>query len=272
MFLDCIWQLQQQFPSAFEFSEMYLTSLWDTLCLGIFDNFIFDSVHTRKLSAQGGSYSNPRATFVSAWDWSLQFDQENRSLFHNPLYTARTELNMQIPDSHQTDARLGKNMKRAYSLKLANLHNPIPAQNYKVLRPVVAAPMIKLWSHCYLRWITPLQIVNGGSPSEYLKQCLLVEEILYLHHKLNSLKKHNSLTKWARPDSNLVFSAFNAGRAEPENTAAGANAPACDALVTSSYPYNPQGAKQHGNKIGMLVSSFLENSFIQEAEDVNTDE
>ena len=42
--------------------------------------------------------------------------------------------------------------------------------------------------------------------------------------------------------------------------------------VNIPYPYNPQGAKQHGNKIGMLVSSFLENSFIQEAEDVNTDE
>ncbi|KAK2180751.1 hypothetical protein NP493_427g01041 [Ridgeia piscesae] len=30
LFLDCCWQLLQQFPSAFQFSEMYLAVLWDT--------------------------------------------------------------------------------------------------------------------------------------------------------------------------------------------------------------------------------------------------
>ncbi|VVC92046.1 unnamed protein product [Leptidea sinapis] len=29
LFLDCTWQLQHQFPAAFQFSETYLTTLWD---------------------------------------------------------------------------------------------------------------------------------------------------------------------------------------------------------------------------------------------------
>ncbi|ELU13417.1 hypothetical protein CAPTEDRAFT_222446 [Capitella teleta] len=42
LFLDCVWQLLQQFPSAFQFSEMYLTSIWDSACFGLFENFLFN--------------------------------------------------------------------------------------------------------------------------------------------------------------------------------------------------------------------------------------
>ncbi len=49
LFLDCVWQLQDQFPSAFEFSQTYLTSLWDSLHNTVFDTFGFDSERVRHL-------------------------------------------------------------------------------------------------------------------------------------------------------------------------------------------------------------------------------
>ena len=48
LFLDCTWQLLQQFPDAFEFSETYLTTIWDSAFLPIFDTFQFNSEHDRQ--------------------------------------------------------------------------------------------------------------------------------------------------------------------------------------------------------------------------------
>ena len=42
LFLDCVYQLTVQYPSAFEFSEIYLISLWDSCVTGLFKEFIFN--------------------------------------------------------------------------------------------------------------------------------------------------------------------------------------------------------------------------------------
>lgn len=47
LFLDCVWQLLQQFPSAFEISEVYLTTLWDSAHISVFDTFLFNCHHQR---------------------------------------------------------------------------------------------------------------------------------------------------------------------------------------------------------------------------------
>lgn len=47
VFLDCIWQLLQQFPAAFEFTETYLTTLWDSAHISVFDTFLFDCEYDR---------------------------------------------------------------------------------------------------------------------------------------------------------------------------------------------------------------------------------
>lgn len=50
LFLDCTWQLLQQFPEEFEFSETFLTMLWDSAFLPIFDTFLFNSEHDRQIA------------------------------------------------------------------------------------------------------------------------------------------------------------------------------------------------------------------------------
>ena len=54
-FLDCVWQLCRQFPSQFEFSEIYLTNIIDATHLGLFETFVFTSEHHRIRTLQVGS-------------------------------------------------------------------------------------------------------------------------------------------------------------------------------------------------------------------------
>lgn len=51
LYLDCVWQLSQQFPAEFEFTETYLTTLWDAAHVSIFDTFIFNCEKDRMTAA-----------------------------------------------------------------------------------------------------------------------------------------------------------------------------------------------------------------------------
>ena len=46
-FLDCVFQILRQFPSAFEFSSAYLVALYDEVCACRFGTFLFDCVRER---------------------------------------------------------------------------------------------------------------------------------------------------------------------------------------------------------------------------------
>lgn len=50
LYLDCVWQLQRQYPSSFEFTESYLTTLWDSAHNQLFDTFLFNSPRDRDLA------------------------------------------------------------------------------------------------------------------------------------------------------------------------------------------------------------------------------
>uniref|UniRef100_K7GFQ1 Myotubularin-related protein 10 n=1 Tax=Pelodiscus sinensis TaxID=13735 RepID=K7GFQ1_PELSI len=91
MFLDSVWQLLEQYPSAFEFSEAYLTILYDSTRISLFGTFLFNSPHQRvKQSTEFAISKNIQLgdekglKFPSVWDWSLQFATRDRMLFHNP--------------------------------------------------------------------------------------------------------------------------------------------------------------------------------------------
>lgn len=63
LFLDCVWQLTNQFPDKFEFTETYLTTLWDSCHIGVFDNFLFNSERDRR----NAEMVNHRAVFFCYW-------------------------------------------------------------------------------------------------------------------------------------------------------------------------------------------------------------
>ncbi|XP_061471664.1 myotubularin-related protein 12 isoform X2 [Rhineura floridana] len=94
LFLDCVWQLVQQYPPAFEFSETYLTVLSDSLYIPIFSTFFFNSPHQRDTTTYGGSLDTQgsKLRFLSVWDWSVQFEPEAEALLNNPLYAEKPKL------------------------------------------------------------------------------------------------------------------------------------------------------------------------------------
>lgn len=86
LFLDCTWQLLQQFPDEFEFSETFLTTLWDSAFMPIFDTFLFNSEHDRQTAIKKN-----HLVLRPVWDWAEQFADKDLALFNNPLYKKPTE-------------------------------------------------------------------------------------------------------------------------------------------------------------------------------------
>ncbi|XP_051714675.2 LOW QUALITY PROTEIN: myotubularin-related protein 11 [Oryctolagus cuniculus] len=100
LFLDCVWQLLQQFPAEFEFSEFFLLALHDSVRVPDTLTFLRNTPWERgKQSGQFSSYtqvytpgySHPPAgnsinLQLSVWDWDLRYSNEQILQFHNPGY------------------------------------------------------------------------------------------------------------------------------------------------------------------------------------------
>lgn len=262
----------QQFPSSFAFTETYLTTVWDSIYIGLFETFLFDSPHQQKSLLVGMTKTTvPPICLPSVWKWDFQFGNEYRSFFNNPLYLNKADIYSQL---NNTKPRVGKgggkvlangdghsneaNLSQIYSRKLHKLYENEPNLHYKgvVLKPDCSTPLIRLWSQCYLRWLEPAEIIGGGSPAHYMQQCLLVEEVLCLQHKMQSLmedkEKRGRLT---RPRSDLIFSFDHVDNA---NAASLLNS----SVMTSSFPFSPTSptSKAHHTRVFTPLSSYLENS------------
>lgn len=101
LFLDCVWQLSHQFPSAFEFSESYLLCLYEVVHSCLYGTFVFDSakrrlqasLHSKRSSFFGNGdesmeladdYNGP---LLSAWGrWRESFSKDENEECLNPLY------------------------------------------------------------------------------------------------------------------------------------------------------------------------------------------
>ena len=167
-FIDCVYQLTQQFPSEFEFSETYLHALLDTLHACMFDTFLFDCEKQRHELCEtelGGQ------SLASLWEFVAEQLAETRNSepYLNPLFEYRKSLN----DS--------------------DMVNGTSAESY--LRVNTLAPAIKFWSGRYLRWI-PVVHVSAGmgeNSSSHFQQMILVNELRILRHRLAVNKYEQSL-------------------------------------------------------------------------------
>ncbi|XP_053446696.1 myotubularin-related protein 11 isoform X5 [Nycticebus coucang] len=100
LFLDCVWQLLQQYPAEFEFSEFFLLALHDSVRVPDTLTFLRNTPWERgKQTGQCNSYtqvytpgySQPPAgnsvnLQLSVWDWDLRYSNEQILQFHNPGY------------------------------------------------------------------------------------------------------------------------------------------------------------------------------------------
>ncbi|GFZ44691.1 Phosphoinositide 3-phosphatase [Saitozyma sp. JCM 24511] len=74
-FLECVWQVQRQFPERFEFNEEYLLDLYHHLYACQFGTFLFNCERDRRVPDGGKAYVERT---VSAWDWFDRVEQRTR--------------------------------------------------------------------------------------------------------------------------------------------------------------------------------------------------
>lgn len=77
-FIDCVWQVMQQFPNAFEFNEYLLSVILDHLYSCLFGTFLCNSDKERR---------EARLTHQTQSLWSF-VNSKQRALFLNPMYCA----------------------------------------------------------------------------------------------------------------------------------------------------------------------------------------
>ncbi|CAI7998419.1 Myotubularin-related protein 10-A [Geodia barretti] len=102
LFLDCVWQLSLQFPSAFEFSEFYLLQLHSLTYASLYGTFVFNSPkiclqvamlsrHSQFFGSDEGVPDSNETCYEGllrpAWGhWRDNLTREDREYCHNPLY------------------------------------------------------------------------------------------------------------------------------------------------------------------------------------------
>jgi len=84
-FIDCVWQVMQQFPNAFEFNEYFLTSVLDHLYSCLYGTFLYNSDKERK-------ENKVKAQTQSLWSYV----NSKRSLFLNPMYCEELEKEVKL--------------------------------------------------------------------------------------------------------------------------------------------------------------------------------
>ncbi|XP_017086942.2 myotubularin-related protein 10-B [Drosophila bipectinata] len=184
LFLDCVWQLQQQFQDEFEFSQTYLTTLWDACFMPIFDTFQFDTQAQRTKA-----HLDSQLVLRPVWDWGEQFSDKDKMFFTNPLYQRqRGDLSGQGLVAHRRSQAVGNRMAggaapSATSTPSRNTINPqlfatasmVPQDRF--LQPAHRIFDLSVWEQCYYRWLPVLDIRGGGQSQVDLYHRLLLSNI-----------------------------------------------------------------------------------------------
>ncbi|XP_052278283.1 myotubularin-related protein 12-like isoform X2 [Dreissena polymorpha] len=265
LFLDCIWQLLIQYPAAFEFTETYLTTIWDSAYIGLFDTFLFNNDHQRYHFSRNEGKNIKQFKLPSVWKWDFQLGSEDFSFFKNPLYliTHDEELvsslnELQVLSIQGMFCRSSRNNSFTTSLEQNRNHSQdarperIDPLKKDLLVPNCSSLSIRLWTQCYLRWQSPAQILSGGTPTQYLQQCVMVEEIAQLHHKLKTLQLRESLFVEFRSKNDLIVShqPNKSKISELLNSTA----------LSSSFPFSPGPALKEKQFSFTPICSYIRNS------------
>ncbi|KAL4660776.1 myotubularin-related protein 10-like [Arapaima gigas] len=146
LFLDCVWQLMNQFPAAFEFTEIYLAVLCDSMWIPVFSTFLFNCPQQRAEHSQ--DFARNRNLFMGeekmlrfppVWDWSQQFSLRDQALFNNPIYVGKSA----APRVQNGAVKTFKRTKKSYSSTLRGMpsmqnstgrYGSLPRHNSLVLR------------------------------------------------------------------------------------------------------------------------------------------
>ena len=222
LFLDCVWQLSRQFPSAFEFSESYLLHLYDMVNSCLYSNFLFDSskqrfqasLYSRRSCFFGNDdesmdqVDNYEGPLISAWGrWRDGLSKEENELCLNPFYyifgsgDAHIEYGSAQKDRTSTDVSdPAPNLSAvsnfgfyAGSTHTSPSHSDIDPMTdfYKLglLMPETSLCSMKLWGGFFSRFIPDLCEVEKRYRLRLHKlESRLVKDVRKLKDELNELE------------------------------------------------------------------------------------
>ncbi|XP_017061620.1 myotubularin-related protein 10-B [Drosophila ficusphila] len=183
LFLDCVWQLLQQFTDEFEFTQTYLTTLWDACFMPIFDTFQFDTQAQRVKAVR-----DLHLVLRPVWDWGEQFSDKDKMFFSNPLYQRqRGDLGAQAAAAaHRRSLAVGNKVVHGTASGSTPSRNTINPQLFstassvpqdRFLQPAFRIFDLQVWDQCYYRWLPVLDIRGGSQPQVDLFHRLLLSNI-----------------------------------------------------------------------------------------------
>ncbi|PVF99054.1 phosphatases II, partial [Serendipita vermifera] len=85
-FLECVRNIQRQFPDRFEFNEYFLRKIHWHLYACEFGTFLFNCERERRVSLDGASSSNGIQKTHSVWEWILSEEHTRNGTWLNPTY------------------------------------------------------------------------------------------------------------------------------------------------------------------------------------------
>ncbi|XP_077515553.1 myotubularin-related protein 10-B [Amblyomma americanum] len=238
-FLDCVWQLLAQFPAAFEFSETYLTNLWDCTHVGIYDAFLFGNNRQRWEALKLQPYRN-------VWDWmgpQSRLSPQDLELFKNPLHLLQRSKELLSVGSQE-----GAGDRGVLSF----------CEDLLMLDPTVKA--LSVWTQCYYRWIPKAEVVNGDPATLFLHNVRVARDINFLATQIRLLKERDGgeavqLRHRRLPSDEYFFAISQRNSARPS---AGMDS---QHLVTSSFPFAPPGPVDWGSCHVPSVAPLLDDDY-----------
>lgn len=85
LFLDCVWQMMNQYPAAFEFTEIYLTVLSDSMWIPLFSTFLFNSPKQRTQHLTVRDQNTSPVLFMLHMDMKLFLESLSLNRYLSPL-------------------------------------------------------------------------------------------------------------------------------------------------------------------------------------------
>uniref|UniRef100_A0A2I3MFR7 Myotubularin-related protein 10 n=1 Tax=Papio anubis TaxID=9555 RepID=A0A2I3MFR7_PAPAN len=241
LFLDATWQLLEQYPAAFEFSETYLAVLYDSTRISLFGTFLFNSPHQR-VKQSTKNYSSTLRGMPSALKNGIISDQEllprRNSLILKPKPDPPQQTNSQNSDMEQ--------YFREWFSKPVNLH--------AVILPRVSGTHIKLWKLCYFRWVPEAQISLGGSITAFHKLSLLADEVDVLSRTLRQQRSGPLEACYGELGQSRMY--FRASGPHDTDTSG------TPEFLSSSFPFSPVGNLCRRSILGTPLSKFLSGAKI----------
>lgn len=218
LFLDCVWQLSRQFPSAFEFSEFFLLQFYDMVLDCLYNNFLYNStkhrlqasLHSRR-SCFFGTGDEPlemvddyEGPLFSAWGrWREAMDEEENERCLNPLYyvfgSGETDYDnsSSTPLSSQFGSILTDSITLSESGRFGSREvTPVSAASQDVdyyrqglLIPETSLCSLRVWDGFFFRHLPELGVCHRQEQLEVQQlESRMVRDVQKLKEELNEME------------------------------------------------------------------------------------